>query len=55
MFAQKAILFVTEKSFIEGLTEKTKEWFEEQKKVTEGKAEKVDDKKIEKKPKEVKK
>lgn len=32
LFAEKAILFVTEKSFIEGLTEKTKEWFEEEKK-----------------------
>ena len=32
LFAKKAIKFVTEKSFIEGLTEKTKEWLEEQKK-----------------------
>lgn len=32
LFAEKAILFVTEKSFIGGLTEKTKEWFEEEKK-----------------------
>ncbi len=31
LFAEKAILFVTEKSFIEGLTEKTKEWLEETK------------------------
>ncbi len=31
LFAQKAILFVTEKSYIEGLTEKTKEWFEKSK------------------------
>src|SRR3989344_2132468 len=31
LFAEKAIRFVTEKSFIEGLTEKTKEWIEEQK------------------------
>ena len=28
LFAEKAILFVTEKSFVEGLTEKTKEWFD---------------------------
>jgi len=32
LFAEKAILFVTEKSFIEGLTEKTKEWLEKNKK-----------------------
>lgn len=32
LFAEQAIRFVTEKSFIEGLTEKTKEWLEEQKK-----------------------
>ena len=32
LFAEKAILFVTEKSFIEGLTEKTKEWLEREKK-----------------------
>lgn len=32
LFAERAIRFVTEKSFIEGLTEKTKEWIEEQKK-----------------------
>lgn len=31
LFAEKAIKFVTEKSFIEGLTEKTKEWLEEEK------------------------
>ncbi len=31
LFAEKAILFVAEKSFIEGLTEKTKEWFEKNK------------------------
>jgi len=31
LFAEKAILFVTEKSFIEGLTEKTKEWLEKNK------------------------
>ncbi len=32
LFAEKAIRFVTEKSFMEGLTEKTKEWFEKEKK-----------------------
>ncbi len=32
LFAKKAILFVTEKSFIEGLTDKVKEWFEKNKK-----------------------
>lgn len=32
LFAEKAILFVTEKSFIKGLTEKTKEWLEKNKK-----------------------
>ncbi len=32
LFAKKAIMFVTEKSFIEGLTEKTKEWLEKEKK-----------------------
>lgn len=31
-FAEKSILFVTERSFIEGLTEKTQEWFEKNKK-----------------------
>jgi len=31
LFAEKAIIFVTEKSFIEGLTEKTKEWLEKNK------------------------
>ncbi len=31
LFAEKAILFVAEKSFIEGLTEKMKEWFEKNK------------------------
>jgi len=31
LFAEKAILFVTEKSFIEGLTDKTKEWLEKNK------------------------
>lgn len=31
LFAEKAILFVTEKSFVEGLTEKTKEWLEKNK------------------------
>lgn len=31
LFAKKAILFVTKKSFIEGLTEKTKEWLEKNK------------------------
>jgi exosome complex component RRP4 len=30
LFAKKAIEFVTEKSFMEGLTEKVEEWFEEQ-------------------------
>lgn len=54
LFAQKAILFVTEKSFIEGLTEKTKEWFEKEKKQgVEKDPIKFDDKK--KNPKEVKK
>ncbi len=37
LFAKKAILFVTEKSFIEGLTEKTKEWLEKNKKSKEEK------------------
>ena len=32
LFAEQAIRFVTEKSFINGLTEKTKDWLEEQKK-----------------------
>jgi len=31
LFAEKAILFVTEKSFVEGLTEKTKDWLEKNK------------------------
>ncbi len=31
LFAEKAIMFVTEKSFIEGLTDKTKEWLEKNK------------------------
>ena len=31
LFAEKAIMFVTEKSFIDGLTEKTKEWLEKNK------------------------
>jgi len=43
LFAEKAIRFVTEKSFIEGLTEKTKEWIEEQKQ--EEKKEKTKEKK----------
>ena len=43
LFAEKAIRFVTEKSFIEGLTEKTKEWLEEQKQ--EEKKEKTKEKK----------
>jgi len=47
IFAEKAIRFVAEKSFIEGLTEKTKEWFEEEKK--KSKAEKKEVKKEEKK------
>ncbi len=32
LFAEKAISFVTEKSFVEGLTDKTKEWLEKNKK-----------------------
>jgi exosome complex component RRP4 len=32
LFAKRAILFVTEKSFIGGLTEKTREWLEKEKK-----------------------
>ena len=32
LFAKKAILFVSEKSFIEGLTEETKKWFSGKKK-----------------------
>ena len=32
LFAEKAIIFVTEKSFVEGLTDKTKEWLEKNKK-----------------------
>ncbi|GBE20129.1 MAG TPA: RNA-binding protein [Candidatus Pacearchaeota archaeon] len=32
LYAKKAILFVTEKSFISGLTEEVKKWFEKEKK-----------------------
>ena len=32
LFAKKAILFVSEKSFISGLTDEVKKWFEEEKK-----------------------
>jgi len=32
LFAKKAIMFVTEKSFVSGLTEKVEEWFGEEKK-----------------------
>jgi len=32
LFAKKAILFVTEKSFVSGLTEEVKKWFDEEKK-----------------------
>ena len=32
LFAKRAILFVTEKSFVSGLTDEVKEWFEKQKK-----------------------
>ena len=32
LFAKKAIMFVTERSFVSGLTEKVEEWFEEEKK-----------------------
>ena len=32
LFAKKAILHVAEKSFMSGLTEEMKEWFEEEKK-----------------------
>ncbi|MBI2448913.1 KH domain-containing protein [Candidatus Pacearchaeota archaeon] len=32
LFSEKAIKFVTERPFVEGLTEKTKEWLEEKKK-----------------------
>ena len=39
IYAEKAIRFVTEKSFIDGLTDKLKEWFESNKK--SGKKEKV--------------
>ncbi len=31
LLAKKAVIFVTEKSFIEGLTDKLKEWFEKEK------------------------
>ncbi len=31
LFAKKAIMFVTEKSYVTGLTEKVEEWFEEEK------------------------
>ncbi len=31
LFAKKAIMFVTERSFVSGLTEKVEEWFEEEK------------------------
>ena len=31
LYAKKAILFVTEKSFVEGLTDKVKKWFAEEK------------------------
>ncbi len=40
LFAEQAIRFVTEKSFIEGLTEKTKEWIEKEKTEIETKKEK---------------
>jgi len=46
LFAKKAIFFVTEKSFITGLTEKTKEWLEKEK---SGKTEKKDEEKIDEK------
>ena len=32
LYAKKAILFVVEKSFISGLTEELKKWFEKEKK-----------------------
>jgi len=48
LFAEKAIRFVTEKSFIEGLTEKTKEWLEKNKS-KKGKTEKEKIEKPEKK------
>ncbi len=32
LYAKKAILFVTEKSFVSGLTDEVKKWFEEEKK-----------------------
>lgn len=45
LFAEEAIRFVTEKSYIEGLTEKTKEWLEEQKKtIKKAKTEDKEDK-----------
>ncbi len=43
LFAEKAILFVTEKSFVEGLTEKTKEWFDKQKKSKKKEAKEEED------------
>jgi exosome complex component RRP4 len=32
LFAKKAIIFITEKSFMSGLTEEVKKWFEKEKK-----------------------
>ena len=32
LFAKKAILFIVEKSFVEGLTEEVKKWFEKNRK-----------------------
>ena len=48
LFAKKAIMFITEKSFMEGLTEKVEEWFKENggvKKETKKSEEKSGDKK----------
>jgi exosome complex component RRP4 len=41
LFAEKAIMFVTEKSFVEGLTDKTKEWLEQNKKKSPKKEEEI--------------
>ncbi len=50
LFAKKAIGFVTEKSFVDGLTDKTKEWLEEEKKgKTDDKKEIKEDKKTKEK------
>ena len=56
LFAEKAIRFVTEKSFIDGLTDKTQKWLESQKKTEIKRPEKKEEiKKVEIKKPELKK